>query len=265
MSGVDGDSLAATYGVPPQYPIESVDNALRLLLLLAERRQIRVSEVADELGIALSTSHRLLAMLTQYGFVAQDADSKAYALGPLLVRLGLQAAHGLELRTFVLPYIERLRDETRETCSAAVLQGNEMFFIACAESPNALRVVSRVGLSMPAHCTSVGKAWLACETDDFVRGIYPSPKLSGPTEHSLRSRADLLRILQGVRSSGFARNVSEGELGVGSVSATACDGAGRPVVSISISLPLARVSEPRWSELADAVMATRRVIEASIV
>lgn len=56
-----GDSLA------PQYPIESVDNALKLLLLLGEQPQIRLSEATRYLGVASSTAHRLLAMLTYRG------------------------------------------------------------------------------------------------------------------------------------------------------------------------------------------------------
>src|SRR5258708_6972318 len=52
------DSLA------PHYPIESVDNALKLLLLLGEQPQIRLSEATRYLGVASSTAHRLLAMLT---------------------------------------------------------------------------------------------------------------------------------------------------------------------------------------------------------
>ncbi|WP_075509353.1 helix-turn-helix domain-containing protein [Mycobacterium ostraviense] len=57
----------------PQYPIESVDNALKLLLLLGERPEIRLSEATRYLGVASSTAHRLLAMLTYRGFVRRDA------------------------------------------------------------------------------------------------------------------------------------------------------------------------------------------------
>ena len=73
----------AADSVAPQYPIESVDNALKLLLL-GEQPQIRLSEATRYLGVASSTAHRLLAMLTYRGFVRQDPVSKAYLPGPAL-------------------------------------------------------------------------------------------------------------------------------------------------------------------------------------
>lgn len=246
----------------PSYPIESVDNVLRLLLMVTERKQIRVSEAATSLGTAVSTAHRLLAMLVHHDFVAQDPDSKAYRAGPALLRVGLLAVRGMEIRTLVVPYIEQLRDETGETAHAAVLQGSEMLFIACAESPNALRVVSRVGTLMWAHCTSIGKAWLACESDDFLRGLYPSAKLPALTDRSLTSRSALLSELHEVRRSGFARNVGESEPGVGSVSAAVRQRDGRPLVAISLSMPMVRAPEERWEELVSSLFDARAAVEA---
>ena len=64
-------------GPRPQYPIESVDNALKVLLLLGERSSLRLTDVSQYLGVATSTAHRLLAMLQYRGFVQQDPKSKA--------------------------------------------------------------------------------------------------------------------------------------------------------------------------------------------
>src|SRR4030088_334439 len=72
------DSLA------PQYPIESVDNALKLLLLLGEQPQILLSEATRYLGVASSTAPRPLAMRTYRGFVRQDPVSKSSLPGHAL-------------------------------------------------------------------------------------------------------------------------------------------------------------------------------------
>jgi hypothetical protein len=77
-------SPVASSGPRPQYPIESVDNALKILLLLGERSELRLTEVADYLGVASSTAHRLLAMLQYRGFVRQEGRSKAYLPGTAL-------------------------------------------------------------------------------------------------------------------------------------------------------------------------------------
>lgn len=246
----------------PKYPIESVDNALRLLLMIAAQRQVRVSEASAELGTAVSTAHRLLAMLSHYGFVVQDPETKAYKAGHVLIRVGLAAVHSLDIRELMSPYLEELRDETGETVHAAISEGAEVLFIDCAESPMALRVASRVGTKMLAHCTSIGKAWLACESDDFLRGLYPSPKLPGLTAQSITSRAKLMTELAEIRQLGYARNAGESEVGVGSVSSAVCDQHGKPVAAISVSVPLPRMNDERWEELARAVQRTARAIAA---
>lgn len=263
MSGKRTDS-AESAADGPKYPIESVDNVLRLLLMVSRQRQVRVSEASAELGTAVSTAHRLLAMLAHHGFVVQDPDSKAYKAGHVLLRIGLNSVNNLDLRTLLRPFLEELRDETEETVHAAILQGNEVMFIDCAESPMALRVTSRVGTMMWAHCTSIGKAWLACESDDFLRGLYPSPKLPALTAESITSRAALMAELAEVRRVGYSHNESESEVGVGSVSAAVCDRHGKPVASLSVSVPLARMNPERWDLLAKAVQRTCRAIAASL-
>ena len=251
------DAAAAADG-GPKYPIESVDNVLRLLLMVAEHGQVRVSEAGAELGTAVSTAHRLLAMLAYHGFVVQDPDSKAYKAGHVLLRIGLSTVHNLDIRTLLHPFLEELRDETGETVHAAVLQGNQVLYIDCEESPMALRVASRVGTLTLAHCTSVGKAWLACESDDFLRGLYPSPQLPALTEGSITSRAALMTELAEVRRLGYSHNEGESEVGVGSVSCAVRDRDGKPAAAVSVAVPLARMTPDRWGVLAKSVQRTCR-------
>jgi DNA-binding IclR family transcriptional regulator len=258
VSRKQADPAGTAVQAGPKYPIESVDNVLRLLLMVAEQGQIRVSEASAELGTAVSTAHRLLAMLAHHGFVVQDPDSKAYKAGHVLLRIGLSSVHSLDIRTQLHPLLEELRDETGETVHAAVLQGNQVLYIDSEESPMALRVASRVGTLVLAHCTSVGKAWLACESDDFLRGLYPSPQLPALTPGSITSRAALMTELAEVRRVGYSRNEGESEVGVGSVSCAVRDRQGKPVAGISVAVPLARMTPDRWEVLAKAVQRTSR-------
>jgi IclR family transcriptional regulator, acetate operon repressor len=257
-----GDGAGPAGG--PKYPIESVDNVLRLLLMISRQQQVRVSEVSAELKTAVSTAHRLLAMLAHHGFVVQDPETKAYKAGHVLLMIGLTAVNNLDIRTLVRPFIEELRDETGETSHLAVLDGNEVLYIDCAESPQTLRVTSRVGTKVWAHCTSVGKAWLACESDDFLRGLFPSARLPALTADSIVSRAALMTELEEVRRRGYAKNKGESEVGVGSVSAAVRDHNGRPVASISVSAPLPRLTPQRWTVLADALQRTCRAIASAL-
>src|SRR5271156_2674895 len=106
---------AAADSLAPQYPIESVDNALKLLLLLGEQPQIRLSEATRYLGVASSTAHRLLAMLAYRGFVRQDPVSKAYLPGPSLTGVAFAIFGRIDIAGTVTPVMRGLSESVCET------------------------------------------------------------------------------------------------------------------------------------------------------
>src|SRR6266704_6869809 len=99
----------------PAYPIASVDNALRLLMLFRDTPRVRLSEASEHLGVAHSTAHRLMAMLAYHGFVRQEPGSRAYVAGPALVEIGLAAVRELDIRLHARPVLESLAASLRET------------------------------------------------------------------------------------------------------------------------------------------------------
>src|ERR1700739_2875998 len=179
------DSLA------PQYPIESVDNALKLLLLLGERPQIRLSEATRYLGVASSTAHRLLAMLTYRGFVRQDPVSKAYLPGPALTGVAFAIFSRIDIQRSATPIMRSLSEQLRETIHVGMLDGANVHFIAAVEGPGAVPVASRLGRTMPAHCTSTGKVLLAQLSETELRQLLPNEKLGRITSRSIVSRKAL--------------------------------------------------------------------------
>ena len=97
----------AVFDVPaPQYPIESVDNALKILLLLGERSELRLTDVAEYLNVATSTAHRLLAMLQYRGFVRQDPRTRAYRAGTALTGVALSILERFDVRAVLHPFVD---------------------------------------------------------------------------------------------------------------------------------------------------------------
>src|ERR1035438_10045069 len=99
----------------PQYPVESVDRALRLLLMFREHQEIRLSSVRDELQVGQSTAHRLMAMLVYHGFATQDPATRVYRAGPALFEIGLSVVNKLDIRAAARPVLESLAAATGET------------------------------------------------------------------------------------------------------------------------------------------------------
>lgn len=248
---------------PPQYPIESVDNALRILLLLGERSELRLTEVAEYLGVASSTAHRLLAMLQYRGFVRQEARSKAYRPGTALTGVAFAILQRFDARETLRPFLERLRDELEETVHLGILDGTTVRFIDALESPRAVRVGSRLGQSMPANCTSTGKAMLALLSKEDIRRMYPDEELDGLTSNSIRSRAELELELDAIQRRGYATSNEESEESVSSVAVAFPPGTSPVNLAINVAVPMVRMTREDFRRIGQLLR--RTVDEAAVL
>lgn len=239
----------------PQYPIESVDNALRVLLLFGTRDQLRLTDVSEYLGVASSTAHRLLAMLQYRGFVRKNEGTKRYGPGTALTGVAFAVLQRFDFRTTLRPYLERLNSELAETAHLGLLDGATVRFIDAIESPRPVRVASRLGRTMPAHATSTGKAILAQLSADELDRLYPEEELEALTEHTARSRAQLEKELALTRERGYAISIEESESGVASV-AVAFPARNTPAhIAFNVSAPTSRMSKADQRRIGGALKA----------
>lgn len=249
---------------PPQYPIESVDNALRLLLLFEEQQQIRLTEASTYLGVASSTAHRLMAMLQYRGFVRQNRVTRAYEPGPALSSIAMGIMGRIGVRATVRPLLERLHREFAETVHLGRLEGQNVNFIDCIEGTRAVRVGSRVGRTLPAHITSTGKAMLSQLDRESFLLLYPQEELEGITDRSLTKRSELEEALDTIRSQGFATSNEESEEGVVSVAVPISSMSG-VLYAINVSVPKHRITKTLRSELAASLLRTREELSGIVV
>ncbi|OBJ49205.1 IclR family transcriptional regulator [Mycobacterium sp. 1423905.2] len=248
----------------PQYPIESVDNALKLLLLLGERPEIRLSEATRYLGVASSTAHRLLAMLSYRGFVRQDPASKAYLPGPALTSVAFAIFGRIDVPRTAAPILRELSERLRETTHVGMLDGANVRFIAAVEGPAAVRVASRLGRSMPAHCTSTGKVLLAQLGETEVRQLLPSVELTRITPHSIGDRAALEAELARIRERGYALNREESEEGVASVAVAIPTRAPGLRLALNAAAPCNRLDESSYAAVVAALVDAAKGIGAQL-
>jgi DNA-binding IclR family transcriptional regulator len=239
-----------------------VDNALRVLLLLAERDRLRVSDVAAELDIALSSAHRLLSTLRMRGFVEQSSD-RSYVKGRSFHRLTGRTSPKPPLEVMARPHLTWLRDEVNETTHLSVLDGSQMRFVASVESDQVLQVGSRIGATIPAHRTSGGKALLAAfSADELVRRFPPhgleSLVLPGDDLNQLRGE------LGTIGRRGYGLNRADSEPGVAAVGVGLQARQGQPAGALSISLPATRFSSSSLPGMVAALLRARDALEAEL-
>jgi DNA-binding IclR family transcriptional regulator len=235
----------------PAYPVKSVDNALRLLDLLGERQQLSLGEAAAHLGVAKSTAHRLLAELLYRGFAVQDGH-RAYRRGPRLAPTVPPNTTLRSLTTVARPYLHELRRSVNETVHMMVLEGNSVRFVDGVEDEHALRVGLRVGVLLPAHCTSGGKALLAELPPPVLHSFYPRDLPSAPGD-AIRDLPSLQRHLASVRRRGYATNINESKRGMSAVGVCVRTSAGEAIAACAFSVPNARSSPARLRGLADVL------------
>lgn len=223
-----------------QPTLRSVSNALEILHLLRARGPMRVSEIASEMGIGLSTAHRLVATLREQRFVRQQPDGKRYELGSAMLFSSEVTAlqHCVNVSARIM---EQLQERVNETVHLSVLRGDRCLFAASVESQRMVRVTSRVGQGPLAHTAAGGKVLLAALSDERLRELFPSEELPASTERSLRSRTALMAELAVVREQGFARNIGESEVDMYALAVPVRRPSGEIIASLTIAAPLSRV------------------------
>lgn len=241
----------------PRYPLGSVDNVLRLLMLFRGGRPVRVVDASAALGVARSTAHRLLATLAHRGFVRQDPTTRAYLVGDTLVTLGRSVARDTLLEQIALPELTALVERVRETAHIGVLRGGDVHFILCVESPETLRTGSHVGTVFPAYATASGKAMLAELGEEQLRKLYSEHSIAPLRRNTVHSWSELRSALAEVRRRGYATNFEESESGVNGIGVAIAEG-GHLFGSIIVTGPSSRF---RREQMAACARECRRVAE----
>jgi IclR family acetate operon transcriptional repressor len=219
--------------------VQSLERAFDLLERMADAGgEVGLSELAASSGLPLPTIHRLMRTLVGSGYVRQQPNRR-YALGPRLIRLGESASR--LLGTWARPQLARLVAETGETANMALLDGDEIVYVAQVPSKHSMRMFTEVGRRVLPHTTGVGKALLAGLEPAEVRALLRRTGMPAATEKTITSPDAFLAALEEVRRQGYAVDDSEQEIGVRCLAVPV---PGAPTAAaLSISGPAGRVTE----------------------
>ncbi|WP_030902820.1 IclR family transcriptional regulator [Streptomyces sp. NRRL F-5126] len=247
---------------PPPYPIASVDHALRAATILQMEGGATVSQMAERLGVARSTAHRVLAMLVHRDFAVHGED-RVYRAGPVLELAAHSQSLVSRLRAASLPHLQRVVGLLDETTNLIVRTGDTARFIASVECRQALRVGSREGMVFPAHRTTAGLILLADLSDAELEEVYaPERYRDRPAD---RPDLDRLRTeLRRLRRNGFAVNKERSERGLVAVGVPVRDEAGTALAGLSVSMPSVRYDPGTLRSLVAALDAAARALERDL-
>lgn len=243
--------------------LASVTNALRLISMLSLEPTIRVVDVSRRLGVAPSTSHRLLTCLKDEGFMQQVRGSRKYTVGPELLRLARHFSSQNSLERAARPHLEALCREVNEAVNLQILIKNEVQCVhAVIEDRHALHVKQIAGQRAPAHASAAGKVLLAALSPAERKAIFSEhglPPLTGKTITDLEALEAELSL---VRSQGYATNMGEREDGVHAVAVPVLDLDENPIAALAVAAPSTRLPAARVPGLLRNLRRTRAAITA---
>jgi DNA-binding IclR family transcriptional regulator len=239
-----------------EYNITSLQRGLRMLQLLGQSgRGLPGSEIAKLSGLPVSTVHRFLVNLEAGEFLTRD-DLNNYHLGVACVSLGQAAREHLDIRKVSQVHLEQLNHSTRETVHLTVRHNLSAVYIEKLDSPEPLRIYSRIGASVPLYCTAVGKVILAYLSPKEQEKIVNQLDLRRFTRNTVGSIQELQAQLARVRKDGFAYDMEEHELHIRCIAAPIWDHTGAVNASLSVTGPAVRMSMVRLREIASLVRET---------
>ncbi|MGA9543987.1 MAG: IclR family transcriptional regulator [Candidatus Sulfotelmatobacter sp.] len=235
------------------YNITALQRGLRLLQLFSESPQgLTAKQVAGRSRLPVSTVHRFLANLEGTGFLNCSGDG-VYHLGIACFAIGHVALSQLDIRRVSQPYLQELNRQTRETIHLTVRHGLSAVYVEKLDSPEQLRIHSRIGAAVPLYCTAVGKVMLAYMPDDEREKLLPQIALQSLTPNTVSNLQELDAELYRVRKNGYACDLEEHELHIRCVAAPIWDHAGSVNASLSITAPVVRMAVTRLRQLAPLI------------
>lgn len=228
----------------PTNLVQTIERVSLILDILGQHTQgISVKELSTKVNLPKGTTHRLLSSLAYFDFVSQDELTRNYHLGFKLVELGNLLINQLDFRNVARPFMLELAEKTGETIHLVILDQNEALYIEKVTlNQTGLQMMSRVGLRIPIHSSSVGKILAAYLAEDELDKIVKASGLPKRTKNTITNSSQFKEHLRDVRGKGYAVDDEENEKGIRCVAAPIRDENGMVIAAMSISGPSIRLT-----------------------
>jgi len=227
----------------PRYS-QSLERGLAILSSFTPEHPIRgIAEVADELGMRRSTTHRYMSTLVALGYLEQGAARK-YRLGLRVTDLGMSALNSTALREHARPYLEELSRQSSYTVSLSVLDGPEIVYVdrvrSARRGQGKFDLDLAPGARLPAYCTAMGKLLAYLPEEEQHEAI--KAELSRRTDRTLTSKKVIRVGLERIRERGIAVNDRELAEKLHAIAAPVRNADSKVIAAVSIAAHTSRFS-----------------------
>ena len=229
--------------------IQSIDRAVAILECFnEEKKELRLSEISEKLGLNKSTVHGIATTLKYHGFISQDKETQKYRLGIRFIEFGDLVTNSLNIRNATLSVIDEVCGKIEETIHVAILDGLDIVWIEKKECNKSIKTSTKIGARLPAYTTADGKIILCYQDKDKINNYLPKriPKF---TPNTITGKAGFIKRLEEARKNGYIIDNEEFVEGIKCVAAPIFDHEGNVRFSLSTTGPAFRMTEEKIEEL----------------
>jgi IclR family pca regulon transcriptional regulator len=250
---------------------QSLERGLAVLSSFSpDRPTLGISQLARELGLTRSTTHRYVATLASLRYLEQDTATRKYRLGPRVLDLGFAMLGSLELREIAAPHLRQLTDATGHTSNLAIRDDTDVILIDRVRGRpgryHHLEFTLHVGSRLPSYCSATGKALLAFLPRPDLDRLLDRIELVQRGPRTVTDKTSLFTELDEVRRTGIATNDEELESALRSIAAPVRARSGQVVAAVNVSIPWSPVPMTELvTEFAPTIQATARQIAARVI
>ncbi|MFA9463146.1 MAG: IclR family transcriptional regulator [Velocimicrobium sp.] len=242
-------------------PIQVADRIFLVIETLASIGPCGLMELSNELHLNKTTVHRILNSLLYMGYVKQDPSTSKYRLGFKLLDIANQILAKIDIVNIAKPFLHELAQKTGETVHLVELDTiNAVYIDKVESSQNSVRMVSKVGKSIPLYCSGVGKALLSEMTDNDITRVWNQSEINPVTIYTITDFQKFMECVKEIRTTGYALDNEENEIGVRCIAAALKDFTGMTRYAFSLSAPVNRMSDTRITKLNSDILLTKHSI-----
>jgi IclR family transcriptional regulator, KDG regulon repressor len=244
--------------------LSSVANSMRLLSSFSgDEDELAITTLAQRLGLAKSTVHRLASTLASAGFLEQNRDNGRYRLGVALFELGALVRRRMDVANEARPHLRELLEKTGETVQLGIVDHYSVLYVYEMESRRAIRMAAAVGARAPLHCTAVGKVLLAFQSAEYIRETLDRG-VTAFTENTVTRREAVLEVLEEVRSRDHAIDDEESESGLRAIAAPVRNHTGLVIAALGVAAPVQRMNKKVMQTTVPTVMSIAQAVSSRL-
>jgi IclR family pca regulon transcriptional regulator len=208
-----------------------------------DHQRLTLTDVARRTGLTRAAARRYLLTLTELRYA--DFDGRYFSLSPRILRLGYSYLSSTSLPSRIQPFLEGISEETGQSSSAAIIEGDDIVYIARSATKRIMSIGLSVGSRLPIYCTSLGRVLIAHAPEAEFAAYLARTTLATRTPRTVSSKTAMRSLLAKVREQGFALVDEELEQGLRSIAVPvlAADGRARFALNISAHAALVPAAE----------------------